>query len=551
MEQTSNNTTFIQPINETVKTGEFPLGPEKSIEDVGDIPGHDHERKVTANETRYQEVEVHERQIDDPVRNFMMSLGVQENVNRETVRPGAVFVGGYESSSSHSFGVDGDTVVQEPIVGGGTGSREDTGNENTQPLFLDHEIQAHLAPSDADVEARIVERLEAEILRDVEERMIQGLAVATVELAKQDDIVIADQVTESQREERPNKRLLWMMVSLALFLIVGGTVGGVGYAVGRDRQGQSLPDNTPASSMAPSAAPFIQVPLDSLLDELSADIAPTDADLLIVDNVTSPQGKALAWLQDDLITRTPGRSKSTVLERYALAVLYYSTSGESSWTFPCMNSDDVCKWNIADSGDKGVYCGEDQESVIDLMFSDLRMDGTLPWEVVLLSNLEVLNIDRNKLSGPIPSRISELTRLIDFEAERNKFTGTLPETFSPSIEGIDLEASRLTGTIPIRWGTTMPSLWVVNLAGNSFTGTIPTTFGNLTNVTSLNLADNLLTGTVPSELGQMSSLGVLNMGSNSLTESTNGGICDFLAGLQLDDLVVDCSELECPCCPSC
>jgi len=67
----------------------------------------------------------------------------------------------------------------------------------------------------------------------------------------------------------------------------------------------------------------------------------------------------------------------------------------------------------------------------------------------------------------------------------------------------------------------------------------------------LQLGENLLTGTVPSELGQMTSLTEFDIGGNSLTESTNGKICDFLAGLQLTVLVVDCDELECPCCTDC
>jgi len=76
---------------------------------------------------------------------------------------------------------------------------------------------------------------------------------------------------------------------------------------------------------------------------------------------------------------------------------------------------------MADPDDQGVYCGEDQETVISLVFNELRMEGSLPWEVILLSNLEVLNLDRNKLSGPIPSRMSELTRLSYFWTRRNKF----------------------------------------------------------------------------------------------------------------------------------
>jgi len=448
MERTTNNTKLSRSVNETVKTGEVPLGPEKSIQDVGDMSGRDRERKVTTTVTRHQETEVDERQIDDPVTNFMMSLGIQDNVNLAPVRPGAEFVWGDESSSSPSVGVADEKVSQEPIVRGGTASREDTDtNENTQSLFLDHGIEAHLAPSAADEEARIVERLEAEIMMEMEERMIQSLPEATVALANHDHIVIADEVTESPTETS-NKRPIWLMVSLALLMIVGGIVGGVLYARGRDHQRQTLPDNTsspsidggepsiaPSLSMAPSAAPFVQVPLNSLLDELSADIAPTDGDLLIVNNVTSPQGKALGWLQDDLITRTPGRSTSTVLERYALAVLYYSTSGESSWSFPSMNNDDVCNWNM-----------------IDLVFNELRMEGSLPWEVILLSNLKSLNINRNKLSGPIPSRIGELTRLSRFLARRNKSMGTLPERFSPATVFIEFEANRLTGTLTSSWG---------------------------------------------------------------------------------------------------
>jgi len=97
----------------------------------------------------------------------------------------------------------------------------------------------------------------------------------------------------------------------------------------------------------------------------------------------------------------------------------------------------------------------------------------------------------------------------------------------------------------------MPSLEIVNVAINSLTGTIPTTLGNLANVQLLHLGDNLFTGTIPSEQGQISSLAYLNLELNSFTESTNGSICDFLDGLPLYGLYIDCDELECPCCSGC
>jgi len=109
MEPTTNNTKCPQTVKET-------LGSEKFIEDDDHKPGRDRERKVAATEIRHQEVEIHESQIDDPVRSFMMSLGIQDNVNLSPVRPGAVFVGGIESLSRRSIGVAGEVEVKEPAV---------------------------------------------------------------------------------------------------------------------------------------------------------------------------------------------------------------------------------------------------------------------------------------------------------------------------------------------------------------------------------------------------------------------------------------------------
>jgi len=474
------------------------------------------------------------------------------------VRPGSVFDAGISRSTlpdpDSENAADETRVVQLPIVAGGTPSWEDSDDDDAQPVIPHRGIEAHLAPTDAEVEARIVARLEAEIMRDVELRMIDNLIVATVSVApSQESIVIADEVMT------PSKLRPWMIIMLAMLFILGGIVGGVAYTVGRDdptvspsfNMSSQQVDSGQSQSMAPSAAPFSPVPMDFLLDELRDHIAPTNTDLMILKNVTSPQAKALAWLQDDLITRTPGRSTNTVLQRYSLAVLYYSTSGESSWTFPCMNSDDVCRWNMADLNDKGVYCGEDQETVINLAFYGLEMVGSLPWEVILLSDLKTLRIDRNDLIGPIPSQIGELTQLEIFYASGNGLTGTLPETFSSATTRVGLDQNSFTGSLPASWGTTMHLLTAVNLWGNSLTGTIPTTFGKLANLVHLDLLENLLTGTVPSELDQMNSLKELSLEYNLFTESKNGSICDLLAGLQLIELSADCDKLECPCCTSC
>jgi len=90
--------------------------------------------------------------------------------------------------------------------------------------------------------------------------------------------------------------------------------------------------------------------------------------------------------------------------------------------------------------------------VIDLVFNELGMEGSLPWEIILLSNLGVLSIARNRLEGPIPSRISELTQLYVFKALDTILTGTLPATFSPATREIVFEGNRHKGTLPSSWG---------------------------------------------------------------------------------------------------
>jgi len=405
----------------------------------------------------------------------------------------------------------------------------------------------------------VLKRIESEILRSVEERMIQGLQQANVSVVSQADIVVAEEVTDSTRDTS-NKRSLGLM-GLFFVLFVGGIVFGLMYALGASdeeqtpspdlsSQGVERGEASPVSTLVPSTAPFPLVPVDSLLDELGGSIAPTDPDLFLLDDPTSPQAQALAWLQSDLITRTPGRSTETVLERYALAVLFYSTSGESSWSFPSMNSDDVCTWNMKEKGGVGVYCGSAQDAVVDLQLASLVLEGNIPWELVLLSNLETINFHANALTGTIPSRITELKHLRAISGSRNQLTGTLPARFAPVTQAIRLEGNRFTGPIPATWGMIMPGLKYVQIGENRLTGTFPAAFGRLANLTELEIDRNFLIGTIPSELRQLSSLKRLMIHTNSFTGSVNDTLCDP-HGFDINELTADCDQVVCSCCTTC
>jgi hypothetical protein len=287
-----------------------------------------------------------------------------------------------------------------------------------------------------------------------------------------------------------------------------------------------------APSTKPSFAPsFNPVQVDPLVDELRSWIAPSREDLLRFLDPTSPQSQALAWLYDDPITSSPGRPTRIVVERYVLAVLYFSTSG-SSWDFNYLSDEDVCTWNNGKPATNyseslvavGVYCVEGGESIGTVALVENQLRGPLPWELALLTSLEVMDFGLNSLTGSIPTQIidltnlkvfsvysnaltgsipvgiSELTRLEAFDASENGLTGHLPETFSPFTAEIALGANSLIGTIPESWGTTMPALELIYLFENTLTGSLPSTFGRFSNLVELMVDTNLLTGPLPATL---------------------------------------------------
>jgi hypothetical protein len=294
---------------------------------------------------------------------------------------------------------------------------------------------------------------------------------------------------------------------------------------------------TPAPVVAPTPVPVAtptSAPLDPLLAELRSFIAPTDEDLLKFSTPTTPQAQALAWLKADPINLTAGRSTRTALERYVLAVLYFSTSGPN-WQLlsdiPYLSGTSVCTWNngldlAGSDGEFGVYCVTgDQTSVDRLIMTISNLSGPFPWELVLLTNLVAVDLDGNFVSGTIPSRITELSKLELFWAYDNFFSGTLPATFSPEMYTIDLGYNLLIGSIPATFGA------------------------NMLNLEQLFIYGNELTGTVPSSLGQIPVLADFIFSENSLTGSVDTFLCT--AGRTWVELEADCQEVTCSCCTSC
>ena len=105
-----------------------------------------------------------------------------------------------------------------------------------------------------------------------------------------------------------------------------------------------------------------------------------------------------------------------VLERYALAVFYYSVGGDSTilsttrWNNRWMSNEaHICMWY-------GITCNTSKTNpymtfVSDISLSSTFLSGRLPYELAYLRNLKSLDISNNVFVGSVPSLLGTLSNL--------------------------------------------------------------------------------------------------------------------------------------------
>jgi Leucine-rich repeat (LRR) protein len=110
--------------------------------------------------------------------------------------------------------------------------------------------------------------------------------------------------------------------------------------------------------------------------------------------------------------------------------------------------------------------------------------GTLPPEMVFLSEVQQFVVGDSKLEGPIDGIFSTWSKLRRLDLSSNKFTGTIPATMatdSPDLRSIELNDNSFVGEIPPSIGS-LTNLGVLSLGSNGLNGSIPETFGGLLNL---------------------------------------------------------------------
>ncbi|MDE0231472.1 MAG: T9SS type A sorting domain-containing protein, partial [bacterium] len=153
-----------------------------------------------------------------------------------------------------------------------------------------------------------------------------------------------------------------------------------------------------------------------------------------------------------------------------------------------------------------------------LNLSNNNLNGVLPIELGLLSELNVFNIDENNLEEHIPSEIGNMTKLDTLWMNQNQFSGEIPPEIGNliNLKSLDLAINNLTGSIPVEIGN-LTKMFELYLEGNNLNGEIPSEVANLPRLYKLWLQHNSLTGSVPSEIGDLQYLESLQLSYNNLT----------------------------------
>lgn len=182
-------------------------------------------------------------------------------------------------------------------------------------------------------------------------------------------------------------------------------------------------------------------------------------------------------------------------ERGALMHIYESMNG-AEW-----NEND--NWGTDAPLDEwyGVQTGFDG-NVFRLQMQNNNLSGTIPPEVEVLTQLEVLDFHDNDIEGEIPPEIGNLTDLWGLALGENHLTGTIPPGIGQlaGLLTLQLMENELGGPIPPQLGN-LANLSSLDLSGNELAGPIPGEFGMLTSIVVLEIQDNPgLTGALPREL---------------------------------------------------
>lgn len=353
--------------------------------------------------------------------------------------------------------------------------------------------------------------------------------------------VKATEVTVTNENETSSFFQQWKLTILSVVGVLALVATGLGIALSRsDGDGAGLSDT-------------------EFLHEL---LLPVSGEALLEEG--SPQSKALEWLlyKDPMDLPIQSTNSSTLLERYVMVVLYYSTGGpEWDDQLGFLTNRSICEWpninqdestattsNEVDCGDRGtvvkIRIGTYGITIwlsgiwiyvkapfltflVAFPVESNNMNGTIVSELGALSDLEIISLSNGNLHGTLPRSLADPPKLNFIQFVGQQLTGPLPSSFNnfPSLEILSVHNNALSGTIPdgLVFGA---DLEILDLSKNDFRGTIPA-FNTQSGLRMVFLEENDLEGPIPSTLYTQPKLEILSLSNNRL----NGTIAPQIRGM--------------------
>ena len=423
-----------------------------------------------------------------------------------------------------------------------------------------------------------------------------------------DSISGDDETTSEQKQRRRRRRGIlnqnfWSGIVLILMAVLAVLLFWIARHVRFNKQSPKFLRNTSSPTSAPTpVTQFLR--LQNFLYDRTGSPEIWDSN--------SSQYQAIEFLASETSSNVTastlyyyGGDFKELMERYTMVLLFYETNGDSEWreSFGFLSEGlSVCDWNNDLYGKtRGVVCHPDGtvrsidlgmlpwSAWFPLQQVDLTRNstssyayrieannliGSLPPEILGLSNLESLYLSTNTLYGTIPSWIAQLPNIREIHLDSNSFRGSIPSDIGllEGLEYLSLGNNKLTETIPSDFGR-LGGLKQLLLNCNRLTGTLPSELSNLSKLVSLELEGNMITGSLPLEYASLPRLGVyqifelvkglllfcifsfwkslletLLIQDNGLADDFSGGICQA----NILHIHADCSGIEatiqCDCC---
>ena len=263
---------------------------------------------------------------------------------------------------------------------------------------------------------------------------------------------------------------------------------------------ESSPTRTPVRS--PTLAPVmsqLETNVDRMGQTISYLVSSGAAKQNDLDDNESPQGKAASWIaiddqyQMDIPSPETDAIRTRFIERWTLAVLYYS-SGGPAWNYNLnfLQPIDHCDWSELFIDDTGSF--------ITMGVTQCVEQGAGYGDRIGDEMVSRINLSKNGLAGRLPDEMQNLRKLENLTAP-----------FNPNL----IDNASFDGLM------SLTSLKHVELQYCGITGTIPDDVGRLVSLTFLGLGNNVLTGVIPDGLFQLTNLNVLGLDDNALEGDIN------------------------------